>query len=99
MSHRAKVWVALLTVYVIWGSTYLGIEMTGETIPPLLAVGVRFICAALLLGAFTWWRRGRGAFRVRRRELLSAILVGALLPGANAVLFVAELYLGGAAAA
>ena len=90
MSHGAKVWVALVTVYVIWGSTYLGIELTGETIPPIFAVGVRFICAALLLGAFTWWRRGRDAFRVGRRELLSAILVGALLPGANAVLFVAE---------
>ena len=90
MSHGAKVWIALLTVYVIWGSTYLGIEMTGETIPPLFAVGVRFICAALLLAAFTAWRRGRGAFRVRRRELLSAIFVGALLPGANAILFVAE---------
>ena len=90
MSHGGKVWVALLTVYVIWGSTYLGIELTGETIPPLFAVAVRFICAAALLGAFTWWRRGPGAFRVRRRELLSTILVGALLPGANAILFVAE---------
>ena len=83
-------WIALATVYVIWGSTYLGIEMTGETIPPLFAVGVRFICAGLLLGAFTRWRRGGGAFRVGKAELASAILVGALLPGANAVLFVAE---------
>src|SRR5207248_10902393 len=30
MSHGAKVWVALATVYVIWGSTYLGIELTGD---------------------------------------------------------------------
>jgi drug/metabolite transporter (DMT)-like permease len=90
MSHGAKVWIALLTVYVIWGSTYLGIEMTGETIPPLFAVAVRFICAGLLLAALTRWQRGWGAFRVRRAELLSAVLVGALLPGANAVLFVAE---------
>ena len=90
MSHRAKVWVALVTVYIIWGSTYLGIEMTGETIPPMFAVAVRFICAGLLLAALTRWHRGWGVFRVRRAELLSAILVGALLPGANAVLFVAE---------
>lgn len=88
--HRTKVWVALATVYVIWGSTYLGIELTGETIPPLFAVGVRFVCAGLLLAAFTRWRRGAHVFRVRRAELGSAILVGALLPGANAVLFVAE---------
>ncbi len=90
MSHGAKVWTALATVYVIWGSTYLGIELTGETIPPLFAVAVRFICAALLLAALTRWRRGPGAFRVTRAELGSAALVGALLPGANAILFVAE---------
>jgi drug/metabolite transporter (DMT)-like permease len=77
-------------VYVIWGSTYLGIELAGETIPPLFAVGVRFLCAAALLFAFTAWRRGREALRVTRRELASCVLIGALLPGANAVLFIAE---------
>jgi len=90
MSHGAKVWVALATVYLIWGSTYLGIELTGETIPPLFAVGVRFLAAAGLMFGFTVWRRGRVAFRVSRRELASCVLVGALLPGANAILFVAE---------
>ena len=90
MSAKTKIWVALGTVYVIWGSTYLGIELTGETIPPLFAVAVRFICAALLLAAFTRYRRGPSVFRIRRVELASAVLVGALLPGANAVLFVAE---------
>jgi drug/metabolite transporter (DMT)-like permease len=90
MSRGAKVWVALATVYLIWGSTYLGIELTGETIPPLLAVGVRFLAAAALMFAFTAWRRGRSVLRVGVRELASCLLVGALLPGANAVLFVAE---------
>jgi drug/metabolite transporter (DMT)-like permease len=86
----ALVWLALGTVYIIWGSTYLGIELAGETIPPLFAVSTRFVCAAALLGAFTWWRRGRGVFRATLPELGTAVLVGALLPGANAVLFVAE---------
>jgi drug/metabolite transporter (DMT)-like permease len=90
MSHAARVWIALGTVYVIWGSTYLGIELTGETIPPLFAVGVRFVAAALLMLGFTAWRRGTRALRVGRRELASCALIGALLPGANAVLFVAE---------
>jgi len=90
MSHGAKVWTALGTVYVIWGSTYLGIELAGETIPPLFAVGTRFLAAGLLMAGFTAWRRGPRAFRVRPAELASAALVGALLPGANAVLFVAE---------
>ena len=40
MSTRA--WLALWTVYILWGSTYLGIELAGETIPPLLSAGIRF---------------------------------------------------------
>ncbi len=90
MSHGARVWIALGTVYLIWGSTYLGIELTGETIPPLFAVGVRFLAAAMLMLAFTAWRRGTEALRIGRRELASCALIGVLLPGANAVLFVAE---------
>ncbi|MGZ4382531.1 MAG: EamA family transporter [Gaiellaceae bacterium] len=90
MSHRARVWVALWTVYVIWGSTYLGIELAGETIPPLFAVGTRFVAAALLLLAFTAWRRGTGVLRVSRGELASCALVGTLLPCANGLLFIAE---------
>jgi drug/metabolite transporter (DMT)-like permease len=90
MSHAARVWIALGTVYLIWGSTYLGIELTGETIPPLFAVGVRFLAAALLMLGFTAWKRGAHVLRVGRRELAACALIGALLPGANAVLFVAE---------
>jgi drug/metabolite transporter (DMT)-like permease len=88
--HRPPIWVALGTVYLIWGSTYLGIELAGETIPPLFAVGTRFVAAGLLMTAFTVHRRGWDVFRVTRAELASAVLVGALLPGANAILFVAE---------
>jgi drug/metabolite transporter (DMT)-like permease len=90
MKHATKVWVALGTVYLIWGSTYLGIELAGETIPPLFAAGVRFLTAAALMFAFTAWRRGPGVLRISRPELASCALIGALLPGANAILFVAE---------
>jgi drug/metabolite transporter (DMT)-like permease len=88
LSHTAKVWTALWAVYIIWGSTYLGIAVTVETLPPLLAVSTRFILAGLLLAAIVWRRGGR--FRVTRRQLASCALVGCLLPGANAVLFFAE---------
>ena len=90
MSHRTKVWIALGTVYLIWGSTYLGIKLAGETIPPMFAVGTRFVAAGLLMALFTVWRRGGGVFRVSRAAVGSCILIGALLPGANAILFVAE---------
>jgi drug/metabolite transporter (DMT)-like permease len=90
VSHRARVWVALWTVYIIWGSTYLGIELAGETIPPLFAVGTRFVAAALLMLGFTAWRRGVRVLRVAPRELASCAVVGALLPTANGLLFIAE---------
>src|SRR5438874_5734947 len=90
MSHRTKVWTALGTIYVLWGSTYLGIELTGETIPPLFAAAVRFLLAGALMAGIAAWRRGPAVFRMTRPELASCALVGLLLPGANAMLFLAE---------
>lgn len=86
----ARAWLALWAVYVIWGSTYLGIELAGETIPPVFAAGVRFLVAGGLMVGWVVVRRGRAPFRVGMAELASAVLVGALLLGANAMLFVAE---------
>ena len=90
VTHRAQVWIALWTVYIVWGSTYLGIELAGETIPATFGAGVRFTVVGLLMFGFVAWRRGRGALRIRRAELASAALVGLLLPGANSVLFITE---------
>lgn len=86
----SRVWIALWTVYLIWGSTYLGIELAGETIPPIFAASVRFIAAGTLMAAFVAWRRGPRLLVPRRAAFLSAAIVGVLLPGANALLFVAE---------
>ena len=88
MSPRAKMWTALWAVYLIWGSTYLFIAITVETIPPLLAVSTRFILAGTIMASVVLWRGG--SLRVSRRALGSCVLVGLLLPGANAVLFYAE---------
>src|SRR5436190_12143234 len=81
-------WTALVTVYVVWGSTYLGIAYAGETIPPLFAASTRFIVAGLLMAGVV--RARGGTLRITRRALISCIVIGALLPGANAVLFFAE---------
>ena len=90
MSHRTRVWVALWTVYLIWGSTYLGIKLAGETIPPIFAASIRFIAAGALMAAFVAWRRGWRLLLPGRRAFLSAAIVGVLLPSANGLLFVAE---------
>jgi len=90
VSHRAQVWVALWTVYIVWGSTYLGIELAGETIPGVFGAGVRFTIVGLIMFGIVLARRGRSALRIGCAELAAAALVGLLLPGANAVLFVTE---------
>jgi drug/metabolite transporter (DMT)-like permease len=90
VNHRAQVWIALWTVYIVWGSTYLGIELAGETIPATFGAGVRFTVVGLLMVGIVVWRRGPGALRIRRAELAAAALVGLLLPGANSVLFITE---------
>lgn len=84
------VWVALGIVYVVWGSTYLGIRVVVETMPPMLGAAARFLTAGALLLAFLAARRGAAAVRPTRRQLLSAAIVGTLLMGANAVISVAE---------
>ena len=88
MTLRGKTWTALVTVYVIWGSTYLGIAIAGETIPPLFAVSTRFITAGLLMAGIVALRGT--SLRIPRRALVSCVVIGILLPGANAVLFFAE---------
>jgi drug/metabolite transporter (DMT)-like permease len=90
VSRTAKLWIALSVVYVIWGSTYLGIELVGETMPPTFGAGVRFTVAGSLMVGFIAWRKGLGRLRITRAEFASAALVGLLLPGANSLLFITE---------
>src|SRR5436309_9000141 len=90
VSRQAKVWIALWTVYIVWGSTYLGIELAGETMPPFFAAGTRFLIAGLLMLGIVAWRRGAGALRLTRAEAATSLLIGILLPGPNSLLFLAE---------
>jgi len=73
------VWIALALVYVLWGSTYFGIKVAVETIPPLLAAGSRFLVAALVLAAILALRGV--SLRVSRAELLGTGIAGGLMLG------------------
>jgi drug/metabolite transporter (DMT)-like permease/GNAT superfamily N-acetyltransferase len=85
------VWLALGTIYVIWGSTYLAIRVMVETVPPLLGAGVRFLLAGAIFYAFLAIRRGAAAVRFTGRELLAASAAGTLLCfGGNGLVTVAE---------
>ena len=86
-----KVAVALLIVYVVWGSTYLFIRIVTEEAPPLTSMGQRYLVAGLLLGALLALRGGVRRLRVTRRQLAGAALLGLLLPMmGNGLVAVAE---------
>ena len=76
-----QIWGAMLIVYVVWGSTYLGIRIVVETMPPLLTLGIRFGIAAAIMGVILVIRQGPGVLRITRPELLGSLLIGALLLG------------------
>ncbi|MFF4577413.1 EamA family transporter [Streptomyces sp. NPDC001389] len=85
------VWAALGVVYVVWGSTYLGIRIVVQTMPPFLSAGARFITAGLVLAGIVAWRFGPSALRVTRAQLGSTLLVGLLLVlGGNGLVVLAE---------
>jgi len=69
-----KVLLAFAAIYLIWGSTYLAIRYAVETIPPLVAAGVRHTIAGSILLA---WAYARG-FRARREHWIAGTIVGAL---------------------
>jgi drug/metabolite transporter (DMT)-like permease len=88
----ARLWAALLIVYLVWGSTYLAIRVVVQGgLPPLLSMGIRFLLAAPLLATFVALRGGLGRLRITRREFLATAAVGTLLVAmGNGMVAVAE---------
>jgi drug/metabolite transporter (DMT)-like permease len=85
------IWVALGIVYVIWSTTYLGIRISNETLPPLIAAGTRFVIAGGVLFAITTRRRDAEGDPVGRAQWWAAFLVGAgLIAGGNGSVVLAE---------
>ena len=88
MPKKLKIWIALLTVYIVWGGTYLAIRYAVETIPPFLMAGTRFLVAGAILYI---WRRFAGDPAPSRGQWLRASAVGLLLLlGGNGLLSLAE---------
>jgi len=75
------VWTAILILYVVWGSTYLGIRVAVETIPPFVLAASRFAIAGLvMLAAVAILRRGAVEMPTRR-EWRDSFIIGTLLMG------------------
>lgn len=93
MTQRSNTlpWIALIAVYFLWGSTYLGIRVAVETIPPYLMTGTRYAIAGLLLFALQWaCAKAKPSLPTRSEMLQISIIAVALLTIGNGLLCIAE---------
>lgn len=76
-----SIWVGMLILYVVWGSTFLGIAVAVDTIPPFLMATSRFLIAGLILFGWSILRSGRAFKWPSLPEWRDSAIVGALLLG------------------
>jgi drug/metabolite transporter (DMT)-like permease len=87
---RGLICLALITVYLVWGSTYLGIRFAIESTPPFFMAGSRFTAAGLIMIAVAWFRGARWPGVAVWRD---ALIVGScLILGGNGSVTFAERY-------
>jgi drug/metabolite transporter (DMT)-like permease len=85
---KTKVWLALLALYIVWGSTYLAIRFAVETLPPFLHGSIRFLISGAIL---VLWRRAAGDPMPTAGNWKSTAIVGTLLLlGGNGLVALAE---------
>lgn len=79
MRHLPRsVLAALMTVYIVWGSTYFAIQVALQAFPPFMMIGTRFLAAGGILFA---WQKWRGAANPTIREWRDGGIVGILMLG------------------
>ncbi|MBI3153339.1 MAG: EamA family transporter [Chloroflexi bacterium] len=88
---KSKIWLALVALYIVWGSTYFGIKVAIETIPPFFHAGIRFLVSGIIL---VIWQRSVGASLPTCRQWVSTAIIGTLLLlGGNGLVAWAEQFI------
>ena len=88
---KTKIWIALIALYIVWGSTYLGIKVAIETIPPFFHGAVRFLISGLIILA---WQKAAGQELPTRSQWKSTFIIGnLLLVGGNGLVSWAEQFI------
>src|SRR5258707_7698849 len=88
---KTLVIIAFAALYLIWGSTYLGIRFAIETIPPFLMAGARFVLAGMIMYAIAW---SQGIGKSTWANWRTSFIIGAcLLLGGNGGVTISEQYI------
>ena len=87
-SHNVKILTGLLVIYLVWGSTYLAIQVAVKTMPPFLMASSRFLAGGIIAAAVIWMLRG---FHMTKRQWFDNSIVAAfMLLGGNGLVSWAE---------
>jgi drug/metabolite transporter (DMT)-like permease len=88
---RVRIIIAFAALYLVWGSTYLGIRFAIESIPPFLMAGARFLMAGVIMFGIAWWQ---GAWKSTWANWRVSLIVGAcLLLAGNGGVTISEQYI------
>jgi drug/metabolite transporter (DMT)-like permease len=77
--YGPRVWLALATIYVVWGSTFMAITIAVRDVPPLAAMGVRHVSAGALLLAWALPRGDRAGDRIGWTQVRAGFVFGGAL--------------------
>ena len=88
---KIRIIIAFTALYLVWGSTYLGIRFAIETIPPFLMAGMRFLLAGVIMYSIAW---SQGATKSSWANWRVSLTVGAcLLLAGNGGVTISEQYI------
>jgi len=76
---RSQIVIGLLIMYIAWGTTWIGIAYTIETMPPLIAMAFRFFVATAVLASVLILRNGISVLRLTLPQLKTAAILGIFL--------------------
>jgi drug/metabolite transporter (DMT)-like permease len=88
---KIRIIIAFAALYLVWGSTYLGIRFAIETIPPFLMAGARFFIAGVIMYAIAW---SQGIGKSNWANWRTSLIIGAcLLLAGNGGVTISEKYI------
>ncbi len=76
---KSQIAIGLLIMYIAWGTTWVGIAYTVETMPPLIAMGFRFLVATSIILLFIAIRNGISAIKLSKAHLKTAAILGVFM--------------------